>query len=51
MTEIAADALVTATGGLDTSGFRRSTNIEDRRGPKAIARDNAWWTSTHKAAK
>lgn len=38
------DTVLTAiTGGMRWEEFRRSTNVEDRRGPKAIARDQQWW--------
>jgi hypothetical protein len=47
MTTIDPTELAHVTGGMRTDGFRQSTNIEDRRSPAAIARDNAWWTSTH----
>lgn len=41
--EIDITALNVVTGGMRWQEFRRSTNVEDRRGPKAIARDQAWW--------
>ena len=44
-TTIPTELLVTATGGMDYSNFRRSTNIEDRRSPAAIQQDNAWFGS------
>jgi hypothetical protein len=47
MKTITSDELVTATGGMNLDGFRQSTNIEDRRSPKAVAEDNKWWSSTH----
>ena len=47
MKTLTSAQLVTATGGMNTDGFRRSTNIEDRRSPKAIAQDNQFWTQTH----
>jgi hypothetical protein len=43
------EVLATVSGGMKWENFRRSTNIEDRRGPKAVARDTAWWNSTHPA--
>lgn len=51
MQSIDPNELLAVTGGMKWEGFRRSTNVEDRRGPKAIARDNAWWASTHKEGK
>lgn len=34
------------SGGMRWEQFRRSTNVEDRRSPKAIARDQRWWDQT-----
>ncbi|MEO7733450.1 MAG: hypothetical protein ABIY55_20980 [Kofleriaceae bacterium] len=45
MTCIDVDLLSTVYGGMRWEGFRRSTNIEDRRPPEAIAEDNAWMAS------
>jgi hypothetical protein len=44
--ELDVTALTSITGGMRWQEFRRSTNVEDRRGPKAIARDQQWWDRT-----
>jgi len=41
--ELDVTALTAVTGGLRWEDFRRSTNVEDRRSPAAIARDQQWW--------
>jgi len=45
MTTIDLAQLTTIHGGMNTDGFRRSTNIEDRRPPEAIAEDTQWLRS------
>ena len=47
MDSLEASALEAVAGGMRTDGFRRSTNIEDRRPPEAIAEDERWWKSIH----
>lgn len=42
---IAPNQLAVITGGMKWQDFRRSTNIEDRRSPEAIAEDDAWMKS------
>lgn len=37
-----ADTLVTATGGMNTTGFDPSNHVHDRRTPYQISEDNAW---------
>ncbi|MEO8845553.1 MAG: hypothetical protein ABI591_16775 [Kofleriaceae bacterium] len=39
---IATETLVTATGGMNTTGFATSTHIQDRRTPAQIAEDTTW---------
>ncbi len=48
--ELEVTALTAVTGGMRWQEFRRSTNVEDRRGPKAIARDQLWWDRSMAAA-
>jgi len=43
------EELLAVTGGMKWEDFRRSTNVEDRRSPAAVKRDNAWWESQHAA--
>jgi hypothetical protein len=43
MDEIDPNELMHVTGGMRWEQFRRSTNVEDRRSPKAIRRDQEWW--------
>ncbi len=45
--ELDVTALTVVTGGMRWEQFRQSKNVEDRRSPKAIARDQQWWDSTH----
>lgn len=40
---ISNEELVTVAGGMRWEQFRRSTNIEDRRSPAAIKRDQEYW--------
>ena len=44
--EIEVTALNSISGGMRWEQFRRSIHVEDRRGPKAIARDQKWWDRT-----
>ncbi len=44
--ELDVTALTSITGGMRWQEFRQSKNVEDRRGPKAIARDQLWWDRT-----
>jgi len=39
---IPADTLVTATGGMNMTGFNYSTHVHDRRTPYQVGEDNAW---------
>lgn len=39
------DQLAAISGGMKWQDFRRSTNIEDRRPPEAVAEDTAWLQS------
>jgi hypothetical protein len=39
---IPADTLVTATGGMNMTGFDYSTHVHDRRTPYQVGEDNAW---------
>lgn len=48
--ELEVTALTAITGGMRWQELRRSTNVEDRRGPKAIARDQQWWDRSMAAA-
>jgi hypothetical protein len=48
--ELDVTALTAITGGMRWQEFRRSTNVEDRRGPKAIARDQQWWDRSNAPA-
>ena len=41
--ELDVTALTLITGGMRWDQFRPSKNVEDRRGPEAIARDQQWW--------
>jgi hypothetical protein len=43
---ISNEALVTVAGGMKWEQFRRSTNIEDRRTPAAIKRDQEYWNKS-----
>lgn len=43
--------LTTITGGMRWEQFRQSTNVEDRRSPKAIARDQQWWNQNMQPAQ
>lgn len=43
---IEVERLEDVSGGMRWEQFRRSTNVEDRRGPRAIARDDAWFKQT-----
>ncbi|MGN6108468.1 MAG: hypothetical protein ACTHU0_25410 [Kofleriaceae bacterium] len=45
---LSSEALATATGGMRWEQFRRSTNVEDRRSPAAIRRDQEWWDRTQR---
>lgn len=44
---IEVELLDDVTGGMRWEQFRRSTNVEDRRGPRTVARDDAWWKQTY----
>lgn len=37
-----AEALVTATGGMNMTGFDYSTHVHDRRTPYQVGEDNHW---------
>jgi hypothetical protein len=39
---IPAETLVTATGGMNMTGFNYSTHVHDRRTPYQVGEDNAW---------
>lgn len=41
--ELDVTALTSISGGMRWEQFRPSTHVEDRRSPKAIARDQQWW--------
>jgi hypothetical protein len=47
MTDLDFDQLANVTGGMRLEGMRLSTNVEDRRSPQAIKRDNEWWQRQH----
>ena len=49
MTTIDPAQLATIHGGMNTDGFRRSNNIEDRRPPEAVAEDTKWMSSLRDA--
>ena len=44
--ELDVTALTAIPGGMRWEDFRRSTHVEDRRSPRAIARDQQWWDRT-----
>ncbi len=44
---LAPDLLGQVSGGMKWEEFRPSTNVEDRRSPTAIRRDQEWWTKTY----
>lgn len=45
MMTIEIEQLVRVRGGMNTDGFRRSDNIEDRRTPFEIQEDDQWMSS------
>jgi hypothetical protein len=50
MKDLEDQELVTVTGGLNWESFRPSTNVEDRRSPAGIRRDEANWERSHAPA-
>ena len=40
--DITPEELVTATGGMNMTGFTQSTHVRDRRTEYQIGEDNAW---------